>query len=125
MCSLFPVSCFFTFYYFLLCNHFIDNCISCFFRSSLTFISGDIKQKIGEVKRQDVKNSKKQEIGNKEHIVEQTLFSNRTRYLRIFLITILTITGREINHKGCRISSNGEERQKERRRIRINESLNS
>jgi len=45
-------------------------CISCFFRSSLTLISGDIKQKT-EAKRQDVKNSKKQETGNKKHIVEQ------------------------------------------------------
>jgi len=52
MCSLFPVSCFFTFCLFLLCNHFHQQLyfllrISCFFRNSLTFISGDIKQKIG------------------------------------------------------------------------------
>ena len=73
MCFLFLISCFLPFAF----NSFaIDNCISCFFRSSLTFISGDIKQKTGEeVKRQDVKNSKKQETGNKKHI-EQTLKSS-------------------------------------------------
>jgi len=47
--------------------YFLLRIISCFFRSSLTFVSGDIKQK----RRQDVKNNKKQETGqNKKHIVE-------------------------------------------------------
>jgi len=40
--------------------------VSCFFQSSLTFISDDKK----EAKKQDVKNSKKQETENKKHIVE-------------------------------------------------------
>jgi len=50
--------------------------ISYFFRSSLTFISGDIKQKIKskktrQCKKDNVKNNKRQETRNKKHIVEQ------------------------------------------------------
>jgi len=75
MCPLFPVFVFFSplqlFYRQL---HFLLY-ISCFFRSSLTFISDDLKQK-NRIKRKkkekDVNNSKKQETGNKKHTVEQT-----------------------------------------------------
>jgi len=78
ICFLFSVSCFYLLLFSLLQPFYqqlyLLRRISCFFRSSLTFTLGDIKQKTRlEAKRQDVKNNKRQETGNKKHIVKQAL----------------------------------------------------
>ena len=75
---LFSVTCFFTFCFFLLCNRFVNNIFYTYFLFLSKFINfyfGRYKTKNSEkeAKRQDVKNNKRQETGNKRHIVKQAL----------------------------------------------------
>ena len=72
---LFSVTCFFTFCFFLLCNRFVNNIFYTYFLFLSKFINfyfGRYKTKNSEkeAKRQAVKNNKRQETGNKKHIVE-------------------------------------------------------
>jgi len=77
------ISCFLLFspLYFL---RFINNCISF---EVLNFYLGRYKTKIREEsKRQNVKNNKRQEVGNKKHIVETGLTLNANFIVIIMLL---------------------------------------